>query len=494
MNASAGNAHNGSANRESLLKRKPVETSHSDEPVFEVFEESIYENQRWIGGGANAWSSKHLMLLDRPEWSSASGESHSKSQVKLPEGWTWADECWHIDTSNLGDSGWCYGVCFGAAVGNQYYRFVPLPGNVLHFFTQHFFSKPRPMDFTRWRRWYRRRVRRVASHSTCHSLVKPQQVSSEQIAVAAKIWHEYAPPRLQTTQTQSGTPLRKSNSFGLQLEVPRPQSPAALHTCMFAEPDYLCCIITGELLHSPVVSLTSGHTYEHDTLMALIAANDVCPMTRRKLSLRSVVRNRALEFALRAWGAFQSAPPSDTPPSNAGQAAQSIRPKSVSTGDDWLLVTSLSAPTFNTSDDSASSSSPTGAAPHSSAALTAVPLQAAARASGHAAAADGGSDATSAIAQCDHAPLFLQCPLAPPGQLMRRPVITAAGWTYDEQNLLLHFSSSLFSARMPGGAGGRCACYTDPITGLPLDPRSPYVPNVAMQDMLDAIRGQPPHA
>jgi len=96
---------------------------------FQVVEETLYENQRWIGGGG--WSSSHLMLLDRPPWSSASGKQRSKHHAQLPEGWQWDDEDWHIDNVRLDEQGWCYGLCFGSAVGTQWVRFVSIPGNFL---------------------------------------------------------------------------------------------------------------------------------------------------------------------------------------------------------------------------------------------------------------------------------------------------------------------------------------------------------------------------
>ena len=132
MHAAAGSGRGGSnaSTRESLLGRKKQSAGDSAaEETFEVIEECLYENQRWIGGGG--WSSSHLMLLDRPPWSTASGKPRTKHQAQLPEGWEWADEDWVVDEIGLNPGGWCYGLCFGSAVGSQWIRFVSLPGNFL---------------------------------------------------------------------------------------------------------------------------------------------------------------------------------------------------------------------------------------------------------------------------------------------------------------------------------------------------------------------------
>ena len=304
------------------------------------------------------------------------------------------------------------------------------------------------------------------------------ELSPEQLAAAATMWQQYAPKVASGTSTDQKT-------FGLRLDPPTSaqQNPDRA----FAEPDCLCCIITGELLQQPVASSTSGHTYERDTLLLLIAANDACPMTRRQLSLRCVLRNRALEAALQAWHAFQRCSPDAAGRALDAPAADKSKPahRSSDVHDDWLLVTSLSAPTASggaEADPPCTSRKPTVG----TSALTTVPLHDA-RASltaampMHSKGALGG--AGSPPWGGGPVPAFLQCPLAP-GVAMQQPVLTAAGWTYDRGNLLAHFHGSAVACRQ--GQGG-FAMFTDPISGMPLHPRQPYVTNVALQDMLEVV-------
>jgi len=119
MQASSRNA---SSRGSWLAKSTKQPHKADDDEVYDVVEECLYENQRWIAGGG--WSSSHLMLLDRPPWSTASGKPRTKHQAQLPHGWQWADEDWIIDDIGLDDGGWCYGLCFGSAVGTQWVRFV----------------------------------------------------------------------------------------------------------------------------------------------------------------------------------------------------------------------------------------------------------------------------------------------------------------------------------------------------------------------------------
>ena len=204
--------------------------------------------------------------------------------------------------------------------------------------------KPRTMDFTRWRRWYRR------CHASFEAAPLDQghtlgiALDGEQVSAAAvQLWARYAATAPSQAHTQDN-----SQRFGLQLDLRSSGSlqppPGASHGgVLFAEPDSLCCIITGELLLEPLLSLTSGHTYERSTLMALIAANDPCPMTRRRLGPACAVPNRALEHAVATWVAFKESnlPHSLAAGGAGGAAAPSPR---AAMEDDWLLVTSLSQP------------------------------------------------------------------------------------------------------------------------------------------------------
>ena len=125
--------------RQSLLKsRAPAYKDGSRPRFFRVVEHTLYENQRW--GAVYGWSSSSLLLLDRPAWSTADGKRQHKSQAVLPKGWTWSDDEWKVDNLRLDGDGWCYGLCFGAAVGRQWVRFVKFSRNFFWCPTSHFLN------------------------------------------------------------------------------------------------------------------------------------------------------------------------------------------------------------------------------------------------------------------------------------------------------------------------------------------------------------------
>ena len=88
----------------------PVGQEWGNGDSWQVIEEEVFENQRWnISGG---WSAKYLLLFDREEWSDRAGKPKRRHRVQLPQGWTWSDNQWVVDTMGLGPEGWSYGVCF----------------------------------------------------------------------------------------------------------------------------------------------------------------------------------------------------------------------------------------------------------------------------------------------------------------------------------------------------------------------------------------------
>ena len=64
-------------------------------PLLEVTEE-VYENQRKPVLGS-AFSSQHLVKVERPAWSDEKGRPRVKRSVQLPRGWSWLDDEWVVD-------------------------------------------------------------------------------------------------------------------------------------------------------------------------------------------------------------------------------------------------------------------------------------------------------------------------------------------------------------------------------------------------------------
>jgi hypothetical protein len=113
-------------------------------PLLEVTEE-VYENQRKPVLGS-AFSSQHLVKVERPAWSDEKGRPRVKRSVQLPRGWSWLDDEWVVDMrgGSVDADGWQYAFNWPRkfSVASEYHD---TPNG----------------RFVRRRRWIRRRVRRV---------------------------------------------------------------------------------------------------------------------------------------------------------------------------------------------------------------------------------------------------------------------------------------------------------------------------------------------
>ena len=325
------------------------------------------------------------------------------------------------------------------------------------------------------------------------------------------MWGGFIPhhlPSARTGQTAQG-------GWGLAAAYPAPPRPSdttppanagatlqhLLHMSANAEdcgePDYLCCTVLGEVLTTPLVCLTSGHTYEGSVLHSMMAEGRGCPMTRKPMTHADVVPNYTLALALRMWrqymqltlrgGGEMCPPPSCDPP---------VPPAPYE--EDWLLVVPVSRPGM----------AQQFAAPYAAAALTTVSAEATAPpadtgAEGQlpqVAPSEGepgeaprkrsmqgvGDGLRQAVAAST--PPFLVCPLSctPRPDAMRDPVITLAGWTYEREHLLAHFEA--LSAACEEGVP--LASFTDPITGMALPRAAPFCVNVALRDACNHWRSR----
>ena len=80
-------------------------------------------------------------------------------------------------------------------------------------------------------------------------------------------------------------------------------------------PEYLCPI-TLVLMTDPVISRTTGYTYERAAIEKWLQNNTICPITRTPLSLRDLIPNRSLLESIERYkggGAAPAQPPAQSP-------------------------------------------------------------------------------------------------------------------------------------------------------------------------------------
>jgi len=67
-------------------------------------------------------------------------------------------------------------------------------------------------------------------------------------------------------------------------------------------PEEFICPLTLDIMREPVVDRL-GNTYERDAIFAWIRDHRTCPMTRRKMGPRDVIRNQLLRSRIEKWRA-----------------------------------------------------------------------------------------------------------------------------------------------------------------------------------------------
>ncbi|GMH39652.1 hypothetical protein BSKO_07550 [Bryopsis sp. KO-2023] len=164
-------------------------------------EEEVYENQR--RAPMRPFSHKSLIMTDRKRFSLKSTGHHNSDNfpdILLPPGWEWMGP-WEVEvTGNVDSEGWCYATDF------KLMKYPPGRGS----------EKKGAMDFTRRRRWVRRRRKKsvdrpefaeLKGHSSDVSIVLPgssfplPQIPSHghwqlqvRPVIEGKTWHRWSRP------------------------------------------------------------------------------------------------------------------------------------------------------------------------------------------------------------------------------------------------------------------------------------------------------------
>ena len=62
-------------------------------------------------------------------------------------------------------------------------------------------------------------------------------------------------------------------------------------------PDEFYCPITGNLMEDPVI-VPGGHSYERASILKWLQVKEICPLTRKPLSVDDLTPNRALKYLI----------------------------------------------------------------------------------------------------------------------------------------------------------------------------------------------------